>query len=201
MVQVRSAALQALYQNCGNELDIQVPALGTAYNPSFSSREADVRKGSRTGLVTVIPQGRTKVKLNVSNNGSLLSTETFDVKKVPPPNIQITSRGRPIPADGAEAAALATITVSAEADENFAREVPKDARYRVTKVVVKLGRSGRAVRTEEFNSSNIDLRQWRSLYRPGDVLSINVERVLRRTFTGENETAKPLQEIYNIPIK
>ncbi len=130
-----------------------------------------------------------------------MSTETFDVKKVPPPNIQITSRGRPIPADGAEAAALATITVSAEADENFAREVPKDARYRVTKVVVKLGRSGRAVRTEEFNSSNIDLRQWRSLYRPGDVLSINVERVLRRTFTGENETAKPLQEIYNIPIK
>ncbi len=201
VVQVRSAALQALYQNCGNELDIQVPALGTAYNPSFSSREAEVRKGNRTGLVTVIPQGRSKVKLAVSSNGNVLSIEEFDVKKVPPPNIQITSRGRPIPADGAEAAALSTITVSAEADENFAREVPNDARYRVTKVTVKLGRSGRAVRTEEFNGSNLDLRQWRSIFRPGDILSINVERVLRRTFTGDNERAKPLQEIYNIPIK
>lgn len=201
VVQVRSAALQALYQNCGNELDIQVPALGTAYNPAFSSAEATVRKGNRTGLVTVIPTGRSKVKLNISSNGNLLSQEVFDVKKVPPPNIVISSRGQAISAEGADPAALSTITVSAEADENFAREVPNDARYRVTKVVVKLGRSGRAVKVQEFSSSNIDLRQWRSQYRPGDVLSVQVEQVLRRTFTGENERAKPLQEIFNIPIK
>jgi len=201
VVQVKSAALQALYQNCGNELDIQVPALGTSYNPSFSSNEAKVQKGNRTGLVTVIPQGRSKVKLNVSNNGSLLSTEVFDVKKVPPPNIVITSRNQPLTGDGVPAAAISTIRVSAEPDENFKREVPKDARYRVQKVTVKLARSGRAVRTADFSSENIDLRQWRSQLRPGDALIINVERVFRRTFTGENERAKPLTEIYSIPIK
>ncbi|MEJ2005726.1 MAG: GldM family protein, partial [Cyclobacteriaceae bacterium] len=200
VIQVKSAALQALYQNCGNELDIQVPALGTSYNPSFSSREAQVRKGNRTGLVTVIPQGRSKVKLNVSNNGSLLGTEIFDVKKVPPPNIVITSRNKPLTGDGVPAAAISTIRVSAEPDENFKREVPKDARYRVRKVTVKLARSGRAVRTAEFNSENIDLRQWRSQLRPGDALIINVEQVFRRTFTGDNERAKPLTEIYTIPI-
>lgn len=200
VVQVKSAALQALYQNCGNDLDIQVPALGTNYNPSFSSREAKVTKGSRKGLVTVVPQGRSKVKLNVSNDGSLLSTETFDVKKVPPPNIVIASRGKQIVGE-VPAAQLSTISVKAEPDANFKREVPKDARYRVNKVTVKLARSGRAVKTQNFTKENIDLRSWRSSFRPGDALVINVERVSRRTFLGENERAKPNQEIFIISIK
>ncbi|MDH5367594.1 MAG: gliding motility protein GldM, partial [Cyclobacteriaceae bacterium] len=33
VIQVRSAAASALYMNCGNELNIQVPSLGTDYNP------------------------------------------------------------------------------------------------------------------------------------------------------------------------
>lgn len=201
VIQVRSAALQALYMNCGNELDIQVPALGTAYNPSFSSSGAKVVKGNRTGLVTVIPEGRSKVKLTVSNGGNVLGTETFDVKKVPPPNIEISSRNRPVDFEkGITAAALTTIKVSAEPDENFAREVPKDARYRVSKVNVKLARAGRQIKAEDFTSENIDLRAWRSLFRKGDNLIVKIENVTRRTYQGENERVKPATTIYSIPI-
>lgn len=201
VIQVRSAALQALYMNCGNELDIQVPALGTAYNPSFSSSGAKTIKGNRTGLVTVIPEGRSKVKLTVSNGGNALGTETFDVKKVPPPDIVITSRNRPVDFEkGVTAAALTTIKVSAEADENFAREVPNDARYRVSKVNVKLARAGRQIKAEDFTSENIDLRAWRSLFRKGDNLIVKVENVLRRTYQGDNERVKPTTTIYSIPI-
>ncbi|MTI21201.1 gliding motility protein GldM [Fulvivirga sp. RKSG066] len=201
VIQVRSAALSALYMNCGNELDIQVPALGTSYNPSFSSSQATVVKGNRTGLVTVIPKGRSKVKLSVSNSGNVLGTETFDVKKVPPPSIQITSRGRPVDFEkGVPAASLTTLKVSAEADENFAREVPNDARYRVRKIEVKLARAGRQVKTATFTSENLDLRSWRSLFRKGDNLIVKVENVSRRTYQGESERVKPLTEIYSVPI-
>lgn len=202
VIQVRSAALQALYMNCGNELDVLVPALGTAYSPSFSAGgTADVVKGNRAGLVTVIPKGRSKVKLTVSNNGSALGTEVFDVKRVPPPNIELSSRGRPVDLEkGVNAAALTTLKVSAEADENFAREVPNDARYRVRKVNIKLARSGRQVKAQDFSSENIDLRSWRSLFRPGDNLVVKVENVTRRTYQGQNERAKPTTEIYSIPI-
>jgi len=201
VIQVRSAALSALYMNCGNELDIQVPALGTAYNPAFSSSQATVVKGNRTGLVTVIPKGRSKVKLTVSNSGNVLGTETFDVKKVPPPSIEITSRGRPVDFEkGVPAASLTTLKVSAEADENFAREVPKDARYRVRRIEVKLARAGRQVKAQTFSSENIDLRSWRSLFRKGDNLVVKVENVSRRTYQGENERVKPLTEIYSVPI-
>ncbi|TSJ81459.1 hypothetical protein [Cardinium endosymbiont of Dermatophagoides farinae] len=33
VIQVKAATVQSLYRNCGNELDIQVPSLGVAYNP------------------------------------------------------------------------------------------------------------------------------------------------------------------------
>ncbi len=102
VIQVRSAALSALYMNCGNELDVQVPALGTSYNPSFSSGDAKIVKGALAGKVTVIPTGRSKVKLTVANAGSTLGTETFDVKKVPAPNISITNRGKPVNFDNGE---------------------------------------------------------------------------------------------------
>jgi len=201
VVQVRSAALQALYMNCGNELDIQVPALGTEYSPSFSSAQATVIKGNRAGLVTVIPKGRTKVKLRVANAGNTLSVEEFDVKKVPPPSIEIESRGRPVDFEkGVPAASLTTLKVSAEADENFAREVPKDARYRIRRIEVKLARAGRQVKAQTFTSENLDLRSWRSLFRKGDNLVIKVENVTRRTYQGENERVKPLTEIYSVPI-
>lgn len=201
VIQVRSAALQALYMNCGNELDIQVPALGTAYNPTFSSSGAKTVRGNRTGIVTVIPEGRSKVKLTVSNGGNVLGTETFDVKKVPAPDIVITSRNQPIDFEkGVTAAALTTIKVSAEPDENFAREVPKDARYRVAKINVKLARAGRQIKAEDFTSENVDLRAWRSEFRKGDNLIVKVESVLRRTFQGDNERVKPTTTIYSIPI-
>lgn len=201
VIQVRSASLQALYQNCGNELDIQVPALGTNYNPGFSSAEAKIIKGNRPGLVTVIPQGRSKVKLTVSNAGNVLGTETFDVKKIPPPNIEVKVRGQKVDFEsGIAGNALTNISVSAEPDENFAREVPNDARYRVTRVEVKHARGGRPINTQVHTTENIDLRAWRTNFRPGDILVVKVENVIRRTYAGENERAQPLSTIYTIPL-
>ena len=201
VIQVRSAALSALYMNCGNELDIQVPSLGTSYNPSFSSKDASIVKGNKTGLVTVIPKGRSKVKLTVSNGGSALGTEVFDVKKVPPPTILIASRGKEVDFEkGVVSSSLTTLKVSAKPEENFAREVPKDARYRVNKVNVKLARAGRQVKVKDFTSENIDLRSWRSSFRKGDNLIVKIERVSRRTYQGETERVKPTTVIYSIPI-
>eukprot|EP01023_Acetabularia_acetabulum_P044619 TRINITY_DN44877_c0_g1_i1.p2 TRINITY_DN44877_c0_g1~~TRINITY_DN44877_c0_g1_i1.p2 ORF type:complete len:136 (-),score=18.52 TRINITY_DN44877_c0_g1_i1:23-430(-) len=56
VVQVQSGSVSALYLNCGNVLQINVPALGTDYNPSFTASGADVVKGSKKGMVTVIPK-------------------------------------------------------------------------------------------------------------------------------------------------
>lgn len=49
VIQVQSAAVAALYLNCGNDLNVQVPALGDAYSPSFSASGAKTIKGATRG--------------------------------------------------------------------------------------------------------------------------------------------------------
>src|SRR5690606_15851986 len=57
VIQVESATPPALYKNCGNKLNVQVPALGNNYNPEYRVDGASVIKGSRKGEVTIIPSG------------------------------------------------------------------------------------------------------------------------------------------------
>ena len=54
VIQIQSASVQALYLNCGNEISVNVPALGSEYNPTFSARGGDVVRGSKAGQVTII---------------------------------------------------------------------------------------------------------------------------------------------------
>jgi gliding motility-associated protein GldM len=55
VIQIQSGSVRALYFNCGNELDIQVPALGPLYDPSFSASGGAAIKGSKKGEVVIIP--------------------------------------------------------------------------------------------------------------------------------------------------
>ena len=58
VIQIQSASVQALYLNCGNELQVNVPALGSSYAPSFSMTGGDVIKGSQIGQVTLVPKAK-----------------------------------------------------------------------------------------------------------------------------------------------
>ncbi len=201
VIQVRSAALSALYLNCGNELNIQVPALGTNYNPSFSSNDATVIKGSKKGLVTVIPSGRSKVKISVSSGGSALGSETFSVKKVPLPSYSFKLRGKEVDfKSGVKATAMRSLTVKAIADENFAREVPKDAKYRVREMNVTLARGTRPVVNQRFTSESLNLSKFATQARPGDRIVIEIKKVTRKTYQKKNERVATRNEIYTIPL-
>ncbi|MBW3545033.1 MAG: gliding motility protein GldM, partial [Bacteroidetes bacterium] len=92
VIQVQSASVQALYLQCGNELNVQVPALGNNYQPNFSADGATVLEGNKRGVVTVVPNAK-NVKLNVSSGGTFIGSENFGVRLVPKPDI--------IPTDGA----------------------------------------------------------------------------------------------------
>lgn len=201
-VQIRSAALQALYQNCGNELDIQVPALGTNYNPSFSSPDAKIVKGNKPGLVTVIPEGRAKVKLTISNSGNVISTETFDVKKIPPPRIELTARRRPVdPETGVNINDFAALDLEVRPDENFAREVPKDAQYRIMGGEARLISGGNIITRMKLTGGRVDLSSWRSRASKGMSIQLKVERVVRRTYSGGTDNVETvINNVIMVPV-
>lgn len=200
VIQVQSASVQALYRNCGNELNVQVPALGSSYNPSFSASGAEVVKGSQKGIVTLIPTAAS-VKLNVSSGGTALGSQEFKVRLIPKPEIQVLVNGKPVDEKtGMSAPGPRSLTVVAKPDESFAAFLPKDARYQVVSWMAVLVRGKRPVSTQNFNSSTGNLSSFASQAQPGDRIMIEVKEVKRTNFLNKSETVNLGTPIKNVPL-
>jgi gliding motility-associated protein GldM len=201
VIQIRSASVSALYLNCGNELQVDVPALGTIYDPSFSAAGAETIKGAKKGLVTVVPN-RAKVALTVSSNGTKIGVENFKVRKVPKPEIVPYSGNRPINLkQGAAALSLRSLNMKAIAETDFAAFLPKDARYRVSKYVVTLARGKRAVKTMNVSGPTGNISGLSQKAKPGDRLVIEIKEVQRMNFKNRTETIGGMSnKIFTIPL-
>jgi len=202
IIKVTTGNAPTLYMNCGNTVMIEVPALGTNYNPSFNPNGAEVIKGDKPGRVTIIPKQR-KITVGVSNGGALIGNQPFDVKNVPDPRFIAYIGNTPVDLrNGIRANQLGNLRFVAEPETNFKEEVPKDARYRVKRAEVILGRGTAGVQRLNANNENPDLRSWISQARPGDRIVIDIKDVIRRTFKDEEEkvTVKGSSGIIIIPV-
>ncbi len=202
-IKVTTGNAPTLYLNCGNTVLIEVPALGTAYNPTFSAGSAaQIIKGAKPGQVTIIPKQR-KINVAVSNGGTAIGSQPFDVKNIPDPRYIAYVGNQPVDLrQGIRANQIANLRFVAEPEANFKEEVPKDARYRVKRAQVSLGRGTTAVQTVNATNETPDLRAWISQARPGDRIIVDIREVGRRTFTDEEERVdvKGSSGIIQIPI-
>jgi gliding motility-associated protein GldM len=191
-IKVTTGNAPTLYMNCGNTVLIEVPTLGTNYNPSFSAGgAAEIIKGDKPGKVTIIPKQR-KISVAVNNGGVSIGNAPFDVKNVPDPrfvayigNNQVDLRS------GVRANQLGNLRFVAEPESNFKEEVPKDARYRIKRAEIILGRGTAGVQRLNATNENPDLRSWIGQARPGDRIVIDIKDVVRRTYKDEEEKVTP----------
>ena len=200
VIQIQSASVQALYLNCGNELNVQVPALGSAYNPSFSAKGGTAIEGNKKGIVTIVPNSR-QVTLSVSSGGTFIGSEKFGVRGIPLPTIVPKSGSRAIDLKtGVSAPGPRSITLDAVPDESFAQFLPKDARYRVTGYDVFLGRGSRPVQTLTANGPTVNLSPIAAKARAGDRIVIEVKQVQRMNFRGQTEPVRMPSTVFTIPL-
>ncbi|HTF17787.1 MAG TPA: gliding motility protein GldM [Chryseolinea sp.] len=203
VIRVTTGNAPTLYMNCGNTVNIEVPALGTNYNPAFSAAGgAEIIKGDKPGKVTIIPKQR-KISVAVSNGGMSIGSQAFDVKNVPAPRYIAYVGNTPVDLrNGIKANQLANLRFSADPDANFKEEVPKDARYRIKRAEVILGRGTAGVQRLNATNENPDLRAWTNQARPGDRVVIDIKDVVRRTYQDEEEkvTVTGSSGIISIPI-
>jgi gliding motility-associated protein GldM len=203
VISIQSAALSALYMDCGNELNVQVPALGSTYDPDFSASGASVIKGSKKGFVTVVPNGK-EVRLNVSSNGNLIGTEVFKVKAVPRPEIKAFNGSKEVNLKmGETASALRSLRLDAVInDESFKQNLPNDARYRVVEWEISLAKGSRAKLQRRVNDNQANLNDFAAQAQPGDRLVIEVKKVQRLNFRN-NKLDVPISassSIITIPL-
>ncbi|HEU5292997.1 MAG TPA: GldM family protein, partial [Cyclobacteriaceae bacterium] len=202
VIRITQGNAPTLYMGCGNRVMIEVPALGTSYNPSFGITGGEIVKGSKIGEVIIIPNQR-KVNVSVSNSGSNLGSEPFDVKLVPRPRIVAKdNNGRDIDLkNGVKAGGIAGLRINAEADANFKEEVPKDANFRIRNMTIILARGTQRVQEQTLTTELVDLSAWRSLMRPGDRIVVEPKNAVRMTFKGGTEPVVLTgQDIINIPV-
>ena len=188
VIRVTTGNAPQLFLNCGNVVNIDVPALGTNYSPTFTAKGAKIVAGAKASQVTIIPS-EMKVAVTVMNAGANLGTEPFDVKRIPRPHVTRKDQsGREIDMKtGLKISGLTSCKVGVDADESFKDNVPKDANYRVRNMEVMLRRGVQFVKTMTVNSENIDLAAWKAEMRPGDFLVCNIKNVIRKTFLGEDD--------------
>ncbi len=195
-VQITSAAVQNLYWQCGNPLNVDVPALGDLYNPIFAASEAQsIPDPSDKRKVTIVPSGKICV-LSVSSNTNGQVIKIDDVKytviKPPKPTIHLDIAGKPH--DGVQPIPKkATVTVRVEADHDFKNALPKDARYEITNVELKAQRSmGAPTKVAAKGGSGldgtkgimIDLGTNLKTDTPGTKIYFFIEKINRINFKG-----------------
>ena len=190
VIQVQSAAVQALYFQCANELNIQVPALGAIYDPSFSASGGSAIKGAKKGLVTIIPNS-TEVTVSVSSGGNAIGSERFKVRPIPKPELVPLVNGRPIDVKrGVPAQSIRAVEIQAVADEGFKQLLPNEARYRVTKWKAYLVRNNAPIDQGDYNGPSANLSNFAAKASKGDRVVIEVLEVKRLNYRGEAVDAK-----------
>ena len=200
VIQIQSAAIQSLYLQSGNKLNVMVPALGTAYNPNFTASGAAVYEGNKPGVVTVVPNSA-NVTLNVHNNGTLLGSEKFTVNRVPKPDIVPYLGNKEVnQKQGESATSLRTLTMRAIPDETFRSLLPDDANFRVSEYTVYLARGSRPVNKKVSNGPEVDLRDFAAQAKAGDNLVIEVTKVQRMNFKKEVIDVPMGTKVFNIPL-
>lgn len=136
-VVITSASVQNLYWNCGNALNVDVPALGDLYSPVFNASSAQVLPStSDKRKVTIVPTGRECV-LSVSSNtnGQIIKIDDIKYKVIKPPKPELV-----LLVNGKEYNGAAPISkksncvVLVKADSDFLAALPRDARYLINNV-------------------------------------------------------------------
>ena len=185
VIQIQSASVQALYRNCGNKLDVRVPALGAAYNPSFTVK-GGTSIGGRGGQVTIVPTAPT-CELSVYSSGNFIGTTEFRVRPIPRPDIVMKANGAAVDEKRGLQQVPRTVSLDAVADEDFRSFLPDDARYRVTQWEITLARGPRPIQQMQVNGPEANISGWIPQARPGDRIVIEIKQVQRMNFQRETE--------------
>ncbi|MGL4630972.1 MAG: gliding motility protein GldM [Leadbetterella sp.] len=198
-VEIMSQSMPPLYFKCANRIQVSSPGLGNLFKPTFSGSGAEFIPGGG-GKVTIVPSSN-KVSLAVNNDGIVLGTFPFNVRRVPKPTVSVMAGGRLVNDEvmkrGIPAKGTRSISVAVAADEDFKATNPEDAKYRVTSYTVYLA-SGTRPKGKLENNGNIGSIMQNA--EPGDRLLIQVDGVQRMNFKGEVENVAIPTVSLSIPL-
>ena len=182
-----------LYQNCANQLETAVPALGANYDPIFTTNNGRTIVGSRTGDVTIVPNRVGDCNLTVSSSGRQIGVQEFTVNPVPRPTIYLgpANKNAPPYPHTKGIPNIGKIYVHPKPDETFARTLPNEAVYKIIQVKVTHFRDGSARGSRVFNGGLIDLKSFNPTPKRS-AFQVEIVQMQRMNSIGVAENVRPL---------
>ncbi len=180
---VRSEAIETLLLDCANNLSIDVPSLGAAYQPSFKTTGGRSINGSQKGQLTVVPTSA-EVTIGVTSAGNYIGDKVYSVEAPPRPSFQVKVDGKAYDAQKGINAAPRSFRLELIPDANFKRKYPDDARYLVTKgrVLRATGSNGKGSLTINAPTLDFNINQLRAGAKAGDRYVIEIDEIIRVNF-------------------
>ena len=193
---VTSAAVQLLYAECGNDLNIDVPALGELYDPVVTADNAQVLPSKQSKKkFRVVPKGGSKTcRLEVKTRlgGQLVYLGDLNYKVVPPPRPSIRVYIGNEPYNGTSPVPrTATVRIRVEPDKDFASSLPEDAKYVIANPEIKVVKGlagaqpvGSLPTSKKAQSPvvSVDLTDYARGLQPGNVVYVQFADVFRVNF-------------------
>jgi gliding motility-associated protein GldM len=195
-VSITSAAIQRLYRDCGNVVNIDVPELGAQFAPQVVASQATVKQAndSRKKFLIVPTGTRTTLKVSSLNDGRSLEIDQLPFQVVSPPKPQIDLLVNQRPVTGMTAVPRnSRFALRISPDQEFAQALPRDARYGAESVEMLLQDGlGQPQRVALVSVAGKDLSQLTSLRlpravfdaQPGARLFIRVNGLYRLNYQG-----------------
>lgn len=181
-----SEATQSLYRRTLNSIRIEVPGLE---DRSLRLETGNTRVDGRS--IQLSPSGNNtsvRVYLDDPKAGDVfLGTKSFGVIEPPRPEVRVLNAGRTISSGDNLPRQRAMLEFQVEADEEFKRSFPRDARYSVGKATVYI-RKGQAA-SREIGTFDVDggrlvlTRQLRDA-QPGDRIVVQLSGIYRINHAG-----------------
>jgi gliding motility-associated protein GldM len=201
VIQVSAGDIGALYRNCGNKLNIDVPALGASYQPSFRGEGTAIETvpGQKSQIILV--PSNPECKVHVTSSGQNIGFASFKVRLAPNPQVLLANGATPVNIkDGLSKNSLRTLKVIAKAEEGFQKACPNDARYNVAQVEVILKRGRRAIKGPQNMTGGLGLGDFVSSVQEGDALILDVKSVKRANYKNQIEDAKFSGGLFVVPL-
>ena len=180
---VRSEAIETLLLDCANNLNIDVPSLGAAYQPTFKTTGGRSINGAQKGQLTVVPTAA-EVTISVSSANNYIGDKVYSVQAPPQPSFQILVDGKAYDAQKGITAAPRSFTLRLIPDANFKRIYPEDARYVVTKgrILRATGSNGKGSMNISGPTVDFNVNTLRAGAKSGDRYVIEIDEIIRINF-------------------
>jgi gliding motility-associated protein GldM len=195
VIKVESDVAVSLYANCGNALNITVPALGALYKPTFTvkggSAVASITGTNGKGKLVIIPKKPGKISVTVISSGKTIGVQTFAVKSVPKPKFKIrkgSNKGSLVNEKSGEKVSKVGV-LFCEAfidDESFKKNLPRDKNFKVVNWKVELLKGSRPYGSKTFSNPSGNVRSLLSkVTSDGFRFFISIKKVKRRNYQGK----------------